>query len=140
MAIHVQCPKCQWKCAIEDDRYGGTVECEECGIRFLARRPGESEQVRIGMPSAKEGRYGSLAVFAGVVMILGVVQGAIVAIAVPIGLSVLMGALTMVMSILTGMLILAIRDIAIRPRETQEMVKSIVGMMHEHKQPKGSDV
>jgi hypothetical protein len=128
MAIQVQCPKCGWDTTVEDDRFEGTLECDECGIRFLACGAGKGERVRIGTTFRSDGQYGSLAVFAGLIMLIGLVQGIVIMVvmAEAAAVGILMGAMTIVTGIFTGLLILAVRDVAIRSRQTQEMVVQLL--------------
>jgi len=126
MAIQVQCPKCGWESSVEDDRFEGTLECDECGIRFFARGAGKGERIRMGTTPRGDGRYGSLAVFAGLIMLVGLVQGLIIVLVVDSGIGILMGIMTMATGGFTGMLVLAVRDVAIRSRQTQEMVVQLL--------------
>jgi hypothetical protein len=115
--VRAQCPKCQWETEIADGGYGGMIECEECGIRFVVRGSGET--------LGSKGQYGSLAIFAGVIMLIGMVQGIVVMVVAPGGLGVLMGMIAIVMGVFSGLLILTIRDIAINSRATRKMVEAM---------------
>ena len=125
--IQVRCPKCGTIATISGDAWGQRVECAGCGVTFIgAGKPGSDGVVVGSMESS--GDYLGLLFFSACVMGLGVVWAwalLMVARFADIGYSLLMVGGALAGSFLTGMVGLAIRDIAINSRATREATETL---------------